>query len=196
MSIKDELKKDIKYVKDELSADEKMIEGALKIETLYKKYKLLIWGVVGISVIGFGYKVITDEMKLQKLNLANSALITLQTKPNDKEAQKVLKENNPKLFDLYSFSIAVKDKNTKELDRLSSNKNTLIADISAYHSSVISDKNGNSLYYKNLSLLEGAYSDISNKKIKEGKIKLDMIENKSSVSSLAGLLSHYTIKGE
>ena len=192
MSIKD----DINYVKEELSADEKMIEGALKIETLYKKYKLLIWGVVGVSVIGFGAKVVLSEIKEYKLNDANNALITLQTKPNDKEAQKVLKENNPKLFDLYSFSIAVKDKNTKELDRLASNKNDIIADISAYHSSVIANKSGESLYYKNLSLVESAYLDIKDKKIKEAKAKLDMIENRSSVSSLAGILSHYTIKGE
>ena len=192
MSIKD----DLNYVTKELSADEKMIEGALKIETLYKKYKLLIWGVVGVSVIGFGTKVITNEIKSQKLNMANSALITLQTKPDDKDAQKILQENNPQLFDLYSYNKAVKNRDKKELDRLSSNKNNIIADISAYHSGVLSNKNSNSIYYKNLSLVEGAYSDIENKKIKEAKSKLDMVENRSALASMAGLLTHYTIKGE
>jgi hypothetical protein len=192
MNIKD----DLDYVKKELSADEKMIESALKVETLYKKYKILIWGVVGISVIGFGTKVVTDEITSQKLNSANSALITLQTKPNDKNAQNILKENNRQLFDLYSYNKAIKDKDTKELDRLSSNKNEILSDISKYHSAIISSKTINSKYYKNFSLLESAYSDIENKKIKEAKSKLEMIENRSSLASIAGLLNHYTIRGE
>ena len=40
------IQSDINYVKSELSADEKVLESALKIETLYKKNKVLIWGVV------------------------------------------------------------------------------------------------------------------------------------------------------
>jgi len=77
MSIKD----DMDYVKKELSADEKMIESALKMESLYKKYKFLIWGVVGISVVGFASKVTMESINEAKLERANKALITLQTKP-------------------------------------------------------------------------------------------------------------------
>ena len=192
MSIKD----DMDYVKKELSADEKMIESALKMESLYKKYKFLIWGVVGISVVGFASKVTMESINEAKLERANKALITLQTKPEDKEARKILKENNPKLFDLYSYNMAIKSKDVKELDRLSSNKNTIIADVSRYHSGVISKKNGESLLYKNLSLVNSAYSAIESNNSKVAKSKLEMVENRSALSSMAGLLTHYTIKGD
>ena len=46
MSIKD----DVKYVKTELSGDEKVLESAFKLETLYKKYKFVIWGAAAALV--------------------------------------------------------------------------------------------------------------------------------------------------
>ncbi|SFV59640.1 hypothetical protein MNB_SV-9-1635 [hydrothermal vent metagenome] len=192
MNIKD----NVDYVKNELTADEKVLESAFKLENIYRKYKILIWGVVGILVIGGGSKVTLDIIHQSKLDSANKALITLQTEPNNAEAKKILKENNPALFDLYSFKSAIKSKDIKALDVLSKDKNNIIADISAYHSRVLSNKNGESIYYKNLALVSSAYSDIENNKTKDARLKLEMIDNRSSLASISTILTHYTIKGE
>jgi len=186
----------VNYVKDELTADEKVLESAFKLENLYKKYKILIWGVVGILVIGGGSKVALNLINQSKLDSANEALITLQTKPDDVKAREILRVNNPALFELFSFKEAIKAKNTKELNQLSSSKNEIIADISAYHGRVLSNKNGKSVYYKNLSLVTNAYNDIKNNKIKDAKLELEMIDNRSSLASISSILAHYIIKGK
>ena len=49
MSIQD----DVNYVKKELSGDEKVLESAFKLETLYKKYKFFVWGIVGAVLLFF-----------------------------------------------------------------------------------------------------------------------------------------------
>jgi len=187
---------DINYVKKELSADEKVLESALKIETLYNKYKMLLWGALGAGIIAFAGSAIVNTMDESRLESANQALLTLQKNPKDSEALTTLKAKNPELFDLYNYSLAVKAKDEKSLKALASNKNELLADVSSYHSKVLANAKGDSQYYKDLSLIEAAYSDIEAGKGKEARLKLDTIDARSSLASIAQLLKHYTIKGE
>lgn len=192
MSIKD----DINYVKEELSADEKVLESALKIETLYKKYKFILWGTIGAGIIAFASSAIMENIADSKLQSANDALITLQSDANNSQALSVLKENNPKLFELYNYSLAVKTKDSSTLQLLSKSKNPIVADLSQYHSKVLTNTYSDSKYYKDLSLVESAYSDIKEGKTKEAREKLEMVDARSSLASVAQLLNHYTIKGE
>ena len=76
MSIKD----DVKYVKKELSGDEKILESAFKVEELYKKYKYIIWGVIAAIILLFAGSAAMDAMKQAELDDANNAFLTLQTK--------------------------------------------------------------------------------------------------------------------
>ena len=69
MSIKD----DVKYVKAELSGDEKILESAFKIEELYKKYKFVIWGIVVALILAFAGKTGMDAIYDAKLADANKA---------------------------------------------------------------------------------------------------------------------------
>jgi hypothetical protein len=192
MSIQD----DINYVKKELSADEKVLESALKIETIYKKYKNLIWGAVGVSIVAFGATTAMSAIKEAKLESANSALLTLQADANSTTALSILKENNPKLLELYNYSMAIKAKDSDKLNSLSSSQNSILADISKYHIAVLADKPTSSEYYKDLSLVEMAYGDIKSGDNKSAKSKLEMVDARSSLASVAQLLNHYTIKGK
>ncbi|MBL0721526.1 MAG: hypothetical protein JJV88_02975 [Sulfurovum sp.] len=192
MNIKD----NVNYVKSELTADEKVLESAFRVENIYRKYKILIWSVVGILVIGGGSAVALDIINTSKLDNANNALITLQTKPDDVKAREILRVNNPVLFDLYNLKLAIKTKDIKALEEFSKNKNKIIADISSYHSRTISNQNGKSIYYKNLALVTSAYNDINNSRSKDAQLKLEMIDNRSSLASISTILNHYTIKGE
>ena len=183
-------------VKKELSSDEKVLESAFKLETLYKKYKFLIWTVAIGLVLFFVGKTVMQSMQEAKLLEANKAFLTLQTKADDAEALKVLKEKNPALFELYSYIKANKNKDAKALSSLATSSNTVIADASAYSAAVLENKNSDSKLYKEMSLIEGAYLAIKAGDIKNANAKLELIPKDSALSMLASLLKHSTLKAK
>jgi hypothetical protein len=157
---------------------------------------MLLWGALGVGIIAFAGSQIMNAMDESRLESANDALLALQKDPKDSGAMATLKVKNPELFDLYRYSEAVKSKDEQSLKALASNKNELLADMSRYHSKILANTKGDSKYYKDLSLIEAAYSDIEAGKTKEARVKLDNVDARSSLASIAQLLKHYTIKGE
>ena len=192
MSIQD----DVKYVKKELSGDEKVLESAFKIEEFYKKYKFLVWGVVATVLLYFIATAVMDGLKQAKLEEANSAFLILQKSPDNKEAQTTLEAKNPALFELYMLSQAAKRGDAKILATLAKSKNSIIADTSKYTIAAIEKKPVDSKLYKELSLLEEAYLAIKSGNVKSAKEKLQLIDERSPLSMLAKLLEHSTIKAK
>ena len=192
MSIKDELN----YVKGELSSDEKLLENAFKLERIYKKHKIKIWAAVVLVVVGFGGKAGVDAYNEHKLMKANDALLTLMSKPDDKTALSELKSNNPKLYNLYTYSSAIDKKDIKSLESISRGNDALLDDLSAYHLNVLDSKAGDSKYYSDLSALEKAYEALKNGKKSEAKTILAMISENSPVAGVAKYLKHYTLTAE
>ena len=192
MSIQD----DVKFVKKELSGDEKILESAFKIEELYKKYKFVIWGVVVALILVFAGKTGMDAMHEAKLADANKAFLTLQTKADDTEALQTLKTKNPALFELFSYAQAVKNKDVKALSGLAGSSNAVIADSSKYVAATLENKSSDSKLYKEMALLEEAYLAIKAGDTKSAKAKLELIDERSSFSMLASLLKHSTLKAK
>ena len=190
MSIQD----DVKYVKKELSGDEKVLESAFRIEEFYKKYKLIIWVVAVAVLLLFAGSAVMDALKQSKLEDANSAFLTLQKKADDAEALKTLKSKNPALFELYTFSQAAKNSNTKILSTLANSKNSVISDSAKYTMAAIDKKPVDSKLYKEMALLEEAFVAIKAGDTKSAKNKLELIDDRSPLSMLARLLEHSTIK--
>ena len=185
---------DVKFVKKELSSDEKVLESAFKIEELYKKYKFVIWGVVVAIILVFAGKTAMDAMNEAKLADANKAFLTLQTKVDDTQSLQTLKEKNPALFELFSYAQAVKKQDVKTLSGLTGSSNVVIADSSKYVAATLENKSSDSKLYKEMALLEGAYLDIKAGDTKSAKAKLELIDERSSLSMLASLLMHSTLK--
>jgi len=185
---------DVKYVKRELSGDEKILESAFKIEEIYKKYKFVIWGVVAALILSFAGKTAMDAMHEAKLAEANQAFLTLQAKPDDSQALQTLKEKNPALFELFSYAEAVKKKDVKALNSLAGSSNAVIADSSKYAAATLENKSSDSKLYKELALLEEAYLSIKAGDVKSARSKLELIDERSSFSMLASLLKHSTLK--
>ncbi len=190
MSIQD----DVKFVKKELSGDEKILESAFKIEELYKKYKFVIWGTVVVVILLFAGKAAMEAMAEAKLADANRAFLTLQTKADDTQALAILKEKNPALFELFSYSQAVKKQDIKALNTLSGSKNEVIADSSKYVVATLENKSSNSKLYKEVALLQEAYLSIKSGDTKKAQAKLELIDERSSLGTLAALLKHSTLK--
>ncbi|MGC9351249.1 MAG: hypothetical protein ACP5D3_04610 [Sulfurovum sp.] len=141
---------DIADVKKELSSDEKVLESAFKLETLYKKYKVVIWSIVGVLVLFFAGKNVMTAMEESRLAEANSALLTLQQNPEDSEALTTLKEKNPALFELYSYAEAVQKGDKSTLSTLAQSSNKVISDASKYNLSVMENSTTDSLLYREM----------------------------------------------
>lgn len=190
MSIQD----DVKYVKSELSGDEKILESAFKLETLYKKYKFVIWGTVAALLLFFIGSTVMESMKESRLADANKAFLTLQKNPADAPALETLKTKNPALFELFTFSEAVKKQDAAALKTLSTSKNEVVADSSKYVTANLEKKAPESKLYKEMAELEGAYLAMKAGDTAKAKEKLDLIDARSPVAPLATLLKHATLK--
>ncbi len=192
MSIKDE----VNYLKNELSGDEKLLESAFKLESLYKKYKLPIWGAVVAVLLFFVVSTGMDALRQSRLEAANQALLTLQKNPADTQAKALLKEKDPALYELFTFSQAAAHKDMKALSALETSKNDVVADMSRYSVGAIAKKPVDSTYYKELSYLEEAYSAIKSGHTKIAKEKLELIDTRSPLATFAKLLEHTTLKAQ
>ena len=188
------IKDDVNYVKKELSGDEKVLASAFKLETLYKKHKLKIWATVTALVLFFAATAVMDAMHEAKLVKANEAFLTLQTNSDDANALKVLKEENPALFELYSYAAAVKKQDIAALESLAKSSNSVIADASRYTAGVLNKKPVDSKLYKEMALLEEAYVAIGTGDIKMAKEKLELIDERSPLGVITSFLKHSTIK--
>lgn len=187
VSIKDDVKK-------ELTESEKMIANAFKLEAFYKKYKYHLWGVAAALILFFGGQAVMDAMHQAKLEKANEAFLTLQSNSSDANALQVLKENNPALLELYTFSQAVQQEDVKALEALASSKNSVIADASGYTAAALNKKPTDSKLYKELALFEEAYLAIVAGDTKTAQNKLELIDDRSSLSVVTEFLKHSTIK--
>lgn len=186
---------DIAGVKKELSSDEKILESAFKLETLYKKYKFVIWGVVIAIVIFVAGRAVMISLEEAKLAAANQAFLGLQSNPNDAAALDILKEKNPALYELYQYKQAVKKNDLETLKTLSSSQNEIVADGSRYSAAVLENKTTDSKLYSQMVLIEEAYNAIQKGEMKRAKEKLALIDQRSPLATVAQLLKHSTIKG-
>jgi len=187
---------DINDVKKELSSDEKLLESAFKLETIYKKYKYAIWGVAGALIVAYSGTQISDYLERTRLESANSAFLSLQSNPNNKQALATLKEKNPNLYELYMLSHSANNQDEKTLEELSHSSNDIVSDISAYTLSVMKKTPKDSKMYHELALIEQAYLAIKAKDFKKAKDKLALIDARSPVANIAKLLQHATIKAK
>jgi hypothetical protein len=185
---------DIADIKRELSSDEKLLESAFKLETVYKKYKFVIWGIAIALVLFFAGTKIMEAMNQNRLEEANSAFLTLQEKADDAKALALLKEKNLALYEFFTYAQAAKNKDVKVLSGLTKSSNEFISDASKYSIATIEKKLTDSTLYKEMALLEGAYLAIKAGDIKSAKEKLELIKERSPLSSLAQLLNHATLK--
>jgi len=185
---------DIADVKKELSSDEKLLESAFKLETLYKKYKFAIWGIAAVLFLAFVGKTGMEAMHEAKLEEANKAFLTLRSNAEDTQALQTLKEKNPALFELFTYAQAAKKQDANALKALANSKNSVIADGSRYTAAVLEKKTADSKLYKELALLEEAYLTIKSGDAKSARTKLELIDERSSLAMIAKLLEHATLK--
>ncbi len=198
LSVKD----DLKAIKKELNTEEQFLEGMIRAERFYKRYKKPIWIITVIIIILFvGYSVKT-YINENNLKIANTAYLKLIQNPNNKQALKTLKNKNIKLYYAYEFQIASKTNNKKLLKEIIQQSNDkILKDLATYQLASI-DKNQKGLesyinnakigLLRNMAILEDAFLLLKNKKIDQAKNKLSLIEVDSPLESIAKNLEHFS----
>ena len=186
----------INEAKKELSSDEQMLASAFKVEKLYKKHKFKLFAVVGIAVLYFGGTAINNYYNNQKLLAGNEALTALQQDPTNKDALAKLKSNNTPLFELFTYQTAMKNSDATALKTLSSSKNDIIADMSAYHLAILEGKPAKSEINGDVAKINNAYLLIKDGKVSEAQDELDTISEESPVYNISKMIKHYSIKGQ
>lgn len=195
------IKEDLKAVKEELNTEEQFLEGLIRAERFYKKYKKPIIAVVVIAVIAFiGFSVKT-YIHESNLKAANEAYLKLIKNPNDADAAKTLKDKNINLYYAYRLQVASKKNDIKIFkDIKNSAKDKYLVDLASYQIASLSKKsdklndyidNSKAGLLKNFALLEDAYLLLKQKKKDQAKIKLSSIEVDSPLENIAKNLEHY-----
>ena len=195
------LKENIEMVKEELNSEEQFFEKAVQTERFVKKYKKPLIGFVTVAILaivgGSAYNITVEN----KIDQSNVALNILMVDASDTAAQEQLKSLNPKLFDVWSLSQALKSKDQDALRQLQSSKALVVADLAEYELSVIQeDEAGLQTYsqksnalFKDLAMIESAVLLMDKGDKASAKAKLSMIDINSPVYQLAQTLAHYGV---
>ena len=195
-------KDNILMVKDELNAEEKFFENAIKTERFFNKYKIQLIGLAVIVVIAVGTDLVYEYIKNSNAEDANIALLTLESHSDNKEALAILKDKNRKLYDLYTLSNAVKKNDIKALQELKLSKALAVSDIATYQLASLQNNinalntyaNGENAINKDMALIESAVLLMEKNKIDEADRKLAAISSNSPLYDVAKSLMHYGVK--
>lgn len=196
------IKENIQTLKDELSAEEKFIESAIRTERFVKKYqKPLMASVISLLLAvggAIGYQAY-DQAKIENSNVALSALLL---NPENKEALKNLEKENRSLYELYTLSKAIRSSDVKTLQSLVQAKSPEVADIATYETAVLmKDQKALENYakkqdaiYQDMALIEMAVMLIQKGDTASAHSKLELIKEDSAMYSTAQTLSHFGVK--
>ena len=189
------MKENVDFVKEELNSEEKFLEGTVKVERFYKKYKALIIALVTILVvalIAFGVSNYLNEKNAIASNIAFDKVIA---DPTDKEALNTLKESNNKLYEVALYLQAKKDgkypeTNIPYLKELTEYQKALTSsDVSKLNTLSMQ----NDFLLKEFAIFNKALILVNEGKYKEAKIALNLIQKSSKASELSTLLQHHLL---
>ncbi len=181
------IKEDIQAIKQELGAEEQFLEGMIKGERFFKKYKFIIIGAFVCFVGAVGFYYVSTAMEEKRLNQTNQAYELLLKNPNNTKALATLKESNKPLYEAFLFVQANKSKSLEELKKvLSSSADPLLKDIAAFEVG----QNDTELFKDLKSLLNG-YKLLKEGKVKDAKAAFSSIPLTSSLQEIVKSLGHY-----
>lgn len=187
------MKENVDFIKQELTTEEKFLEGTIKVERFWKKYKLLIIGVaiiIVVAVVGINYKKSVDASN----KIAANEAMNLFLKDNkDEKALNTLKEldkrlyevalfikasknseiatvNVPYLKELMTYNEAISKNDLNKLNELSMDNRFLLKEFAIFNKAMILTQDG---------------------KYEEAKSILKLIPETSQANQLSQLLMHH-----
>lgn len=196
------LKENMQALKEELNSEEKFFESAVRTERFVKKYQKPMIASVVVLLLVLGSSIGYQSYQESRNDRANEALNTLLSNPTDQSAMKALADNSSSLYELYTLSKALREKDTNTLKTLQSASSPEVSDIATYESAVLAN-NANALeayskkqgsLYQELAIIELAVLRIQKGDSKAAHASLGLIKEDSAIYPLAQMLSHYGVK--
>ncbi len=196
------LKENMEALKEELNSEEKFFESAIRTERFVKRYQKPLIALIAASLLAVGGAIGYQAYTSAKIESSNAALNLLLANPNDTKAEQTLKNDNPKLYDVWKLSRGIAQNDVTILDGLKNSQSFGVADIASYESALIKgDMKSMEQYtkqqgalYKDMALLESAVGAINKGDIKAAKEKIALIDENSPLYQIAQSLAHYGVK--
>lgn len=196
------LKENMEALKEELNSEEKFFESAVRTERFIKRYQKPLMAGVAALLLFAGGAIAYQAYANSKIESSNAAFNTLQSNPTDAEALETLKNDNPKLYDLWLLSQAIGKNDTAALESLKHSDALGVADIAVYEAAAIKKDKGalegytkmQGALYKDLALIELAVMALQQGNVEEAHKKIALIPEDSPMYAVGRSLSHYGIK--
>jgi flagellar basal body-associated protein FliL len=187
------LKDNLEAVKKEIGAQEQFLEGIIKSERFFKRYKKYIIAVAVLLVVGGIYYSVVSAVNKSNLQVSNEAYNKLLVNSNDQESLNILKDKNDRLYNFYKFKIALESNDKASLKELAAyTKDPVISDLAAYQLSGLENKNDSkSELLQGFNILQEGYQLILDNKIQEAKMKFAQIDLNSPLKNVSNNLEHY-----
>lgn len=187
------LKENIEAIKKEIGTEEQFLEGLIKSERFFKKYKKYIISVATVAVIAGVAYATTSVLNESRLQASNEAYNKLIKDPNDAESKSILKDKNERLYNFYRFQIALKSNDVTVLTELSKyTKDPVISDLAGYQLSSVNGKvDAKSKLLAGFIILQDGYKLLKDDKIEAAKLKFAQISLSSPLKNVSNNLEHY-----
>ncbi|WP_187892805.1 hypothetical protein [Helicobacter pylori] len=191
------IKENLEQVKSEFKGDEKLLEGAFRLEKFFKRYKWVLLFIVVAFIAYLGDTKLQDYKHEQTRERITQIYNEVLESPNNIALQKRLKEVAPELYDLYQFARASERNDANEFKRLSQSSNEVVKTFAQYsYASLSRDKNllEKSPILKEMSALQEVnllYEENSKDAIKKAHQSLSAIPLSSSLYAIISVLKHY-----
>jgi len=189
------LKENVEFVKEELNSEEKFLEGFVKAESFYKKYKVIIIGAVTVAVLaaaGMTYNSYSNAKNKEQSNIAFNSFLKDN---NDKAALETLEKTNKQLFEVAKYLKAKNENKSVEVSI------TYLKDLAQYSKAVQAqniEKLGSlsqqgDFLLKEFALFNKALILANDSQFADAKETLKLIPKNSRVNDLVVLLNHYLL---
>lgn len=189
------LKENIDAIKQELSAQEKMLENIIMSERFFKRNKRAIMVAVIVLLLAILGYVGLKAVRLSNMEASNEAYKALYANPNDENALNVLRNKNKPLYRAFVFKNALKNGDNQTLKSLiAENEDDVISAIAAYYTS--SNASADMDIFRNLTALEEGFALIKEGKADEASVKFLSIPADSALMGFVRSLDHYKISAK
>lgn len=197
------LKEEAAAVKNELTQDEKMLAGMIRVERFYKRNKVKLTAAVAVLAAAVIFYLVMDQVRQHRLEGANTAYLKLQANPEDAEALQKLRSNNPKLAELFALKKALRSGDLKAVAAMEASDDALVRDLARYNAAAADAKTsllkeyrmGSEALLKDMAIFLEAYTLMKAGDIKTANERLALIPQDSDVYGIATMLKHYGIAG-
>lgn len=191
-----DIRNDLKHIKEEFNNDEKMLEGAFRIEAFVRKNKIWLIGVVVIGVlfvIGYQIRDFLNEKRAEKIT---EIFAKIQKEGASEQLMEELKSEGKELYDFVALTQALNKQDKTALNIASQSSNPFIAKYASYELALLGktfDAQKDYGEFKNFVLLQEGYLLILKNKHQKALEKFDAIEPASELKDWALRIGHYGI---